>query len=388
MKCLALAAPGTLELVAAECRALGLKILRVDSDGVHVEAAWLEIARTLVHLRVATRLLLHLGTYPADDGDSLYRAALRIDWAEWLDVKSTFGVFSSGELVEGTLRPDGKKSKGLTDHRFVNVRVKDAIADDMMRRFSKRPNVDRDAPTVALLVRGRAGHWSFYLDLADPALFMRGVCEARAMASLKETLAAAMVDLCGWNGKTRLIDPLCGAGTIGIEAAGKVLGIAPGCTRTFACERWPHHGKAMARWLNDIRAEEVAKAKDALQKGGIDIWLSDREPDALDAAAHNLGNAGLQDLVHLERMDARDLPPQPSGSIILTNPPYGERIGGDDVGTFYAQLGHAWRGKNIAQVWALSGATNFAEAFGWKQIARHRLNNGAIDVELQGFVEG
>ncbi|MSQ83972.1 MAG: hypothetical protein EXR77_14005 [Myxococcales bacterium] len=388
MRCLALAAPGTLNLVAAECHALNLKVVQVDADGVHLELNWKEIAFALVQLRIASRLLLHLGVWFADDGESLYKAALHVDWAEWLDFRSTFGIFATGDVVPAGVRENGRKFMGLTDMRFVNVRVKDAIADEMMRRFGKRPDVDRDDPVVAVMVRGRQGKWAFYLDLADPPLTMRGVCEAKVTAPLRENVAAAMVDLSGWRGRERLLDPMCGSGTIVIEAACKILGIAPGCTRSFACERWPHHGKAMRKWLDAEREKAVDKAKTALATGQVDIVASDIDPYAVQAARRNVEAAGLDALIDVQLRDARELPPQPAGTLIVTNPPYGERMGGASVANLYAQLGQAWRSQGVARACVLSGSEAFAPAFDWRQLSRAPLNNGGIDVELLELVPG
>jgi 23S rRNA G2445 N2-methylase RlmL len=144
MHFLALAARGTLDVVAAECRALSFKILKVDGDGVHLDLSWRELAKALIHLRVAQRLLLELGHGNGDDGETLYYAARRIDWGEWLDARSTFAVYASGDTVAPGKRENGRPFSGLTDMRFVALRVKDAIADAVrgslrVRRRSKRP---------------------------------------------------------------------------------------------------------------------------------------------------------------------------------------------------------------------------------------------------------
>ncbi|MBM4343467.1 MAG: hypothetical protein FJ100_08830 [Deltaproteobacteria bacterium] len=385
MHCLALAAPGTLDLVAAECRAMGLPVTAVDADGVHLNLQWKQIARALVHLRIATRLLLHLASHAAPDGETLYRAALRIDWADWLTARSTFAVFATGDPVPAGVGADGRKHAGLVDLRFVAVRVKDAIADEMTRRFGQRPDVDRNDPVVSIVVRGRQGRWGFYLDLCDPPLSMRGVCEIKGPAPLRENVAAAVVDLAGWDRRGRLLDPMCGSGTLVVEAACKALGIAPGCTRTFACERWPQHGKAMRTWLDTERSAAVERARSAIAAARLDIVASDVDPHAVAATRGNLQSAGLAELVQLECRDAREIPPQPAGTVVVTNPPYGERIGGDEVETLYRDLGHGWRGKGIAAAHVLSGADGFATAFGWHQTGRHRLNNGGLDVELLAF---
>lgn len=385
MHFLALAARGTLDVVAEECRALSLKILKVDGDGVHLDLSWRELAKALIHLRVAQRLLLELGHGNADDGETLYYAARRIDWGEWLDARSTFAVYASGDTVAPGKRENGRPFSGLTDMRFVALRVKDAIADDLTRRLGKRPDVDRNNPQVTVVVRGRQGRWSFYLDPSDPPLFQRGTRVDPGPAPLKETLAAACVDLSGWNGKVPLLDPMCGSGTLLLEAAGKALGIAPGCTRTFAVERWPQHDKTMSRWCNEIRAEAVAKARAALTAPRLQLRGSDNDAWSVQAAQRNVEEAGLSGVIRIDQADATRLPPQAEGTLLLTNPPYGERLGGTGVTELYEQLGRAWRGKNLAGVHVLSGHEQFLDHFAWTPLHSQRLANGALEVELISF---
>jgi putative N6-adenine-specific DNA methylase len=382
MHVVALAARGTHDLVAAECRTRSLKVLRVDADGVHLDLTWRELAMALIHLRVAQRLLIALGSCEADDGESLYQGARRIDWGEWLNARSTFAVWATGDTVPAGKRADGRPYAGLTDLRFVALRVKDAIADDLTRRLGRRPDVDRVDPVVSVMVRGRQGRWSFYLDAADPPLFQRGFRVAAGPASLKETLAAACVDLSGWSATTRLIDPLCGSGTLVIEAASKALGLAPGCTRTFAVERWPQHGKTMTRWCDEIRQAAVAHAKQAIGETALRIEASDIDPLAVQAARDNVAAAGLDGVIEVLHRDARDLPHQPAGTVLVCNPPYGERLGGAGVETLYRELGASWQGKGLSVAHVLSGHEGFESAFGWPIQRRHALANGDLAVTL------
>ncbi len=386
MQFLALAARGTAELVAAECRALSLKVTKTDAEGVHLDLSWRELAIALVHLRVAQRILVELGSHPAFDGDSLYAAARKVDWGEWLDARSTFAVYASGDTMPPGKTPEGRPHAGLTNLQFVGLRVKDAIADDLTRRLGKRPNVSRDDPVVSVVVRGRQGRWNFYLDAADPPLFQRGIRIADVEAPLKETLAAACVDLTGWTGRGKLIDPMCGSGTLIIEAVSKVLGLAPGCTRTFAIERWPHHGKTLLKWCTEIRAQAVEKAQKALEGAKLDVAASDIDPAAVRATRENLANAGLSELVQVSCRDARELPPQPPGTVLLSNPPYGQRLSPGEAEPLWRELGQAWRGKGLWQVWLIA-PNELPEAMGWERRRTSPLNNGSIDVAMQLLVE-
>jgi len=384
MDILALAARGTLDLVAAECRALKLPIVGTSSEGVELILDQRQIARALVGLRVATRLLLRIGGCEARDGESLYDGASQVRWSEWLDVDSTFAVHASGDLVA----PTGGR-RGLDNHIFVALRVKDALADQLTRVYGRRPNVDRDDPEVRIVVRGRAGKWQIFLDLSAPPLHQRGFRVQPGPAPLKETLAAAVVDCVDWRGAGRLHDPMCGSGTLIIEALNRHLGIAPGCTRWFGVERWPHHGAELQRLLDAERGQAQAHAEQAIRCArGLDVLASDIDANALAATRANVAAAGLQDLVRCQQLDAVAMPPPPGGTVLVANPPYGERLGGSDVTELYGAMGHAWRDFRGTAAHIIDGNPSFVSAFGLRADAERRLWNGPIGVTLRRYPLG
>lgn len=384
MQILALAAEGTHDVVKAELRAMGLQVQRTERDGHWLELNWKELCKALVHARAASRLLLYLGKFEARDSDSVYAGARRIDWGEWFDKTSTFAISVSGDLVPTEPPQPGKPPKrGLDTHVFVSQRIKDAIADDLLRRWGQRPNVDRYDPVVRVVVRGKAGVWSVFLDTCDPALHARGYRVVQTEAPLKENLASAVVSLSLWPRNCQLIDPMCGSGTLLIEAANQALGIPPGCTRLFAVERWPQHGKHLTKMLDEFRNAGVEHAKSVLSKPLPFVLRGwDADGSAVRAAQQNVAEAGLESIIQIAYGDARELPAQPEGTWLLTNPPYGERIGGVEVEDLYRQLGEAWRGKGLARVGVLSGHPGFEAAFGWPVARRNHLRNGPLEVEL------
>lgn len=378
MKILALAARGTLPLVAAECRQLGLRILHEGPEGVDLDLDEAQLAKALVHLRIATRLLVRLTTFAARDADSLYQGASEVDWGRWLDARSTFAVHASGDIV-----PSEPGRRGLDNTVFVALRVKDALCDQLVRRLGRRPDVAREDPEVRIVARGHRGRWSLFLDASEPALHERGIRKAQGPAPLKETLAAAVVEKARWDGTGRLHDPMCGAGTLVIEALGRALDIAPGCTRWFGIERWPHHGEAMTRRLDQVRGEAVAHAKVALQRRDLDVVASDIDPRSLDATRANLKEAGLERMVRVVQADACRIERPPPGSTLLANPPYGERIGGDDVVQLYEAMGRHWRTFSGCEAWILDGHEGFRAAFGLEPTQNLPLFNGPLPVTLR-----
>ena len=377
MHVLATAALGTVDLVEQECRALGLDVLGHDRDGVHLDLGWPGIATALVHLRIATRLMLRLGDFAAHNAATLYDHARALPWTEWLDAQSTFAIFASGDLV-----PSQNGGQGLEHHIFVSQKVKDALCDGLRARYGRRPNVNADDPDVRISVRGRRGRWSVWLDLAGPPLHERGLRLRQLAAPLKETLAATVATLAGWQPGQPLRDPFCGSGTLTIETVNLGLGIAPGCTRWFGVERWPHHGQQAQRELDKVRGVAVAKAQKAIQDArGLDIEASDTDVRAIGAVRENLRAAGLDTLVKVVQRDARALPPI-AGGVIIGNPPYGIRLNDTDVLALYRQLGEAWRTSEATTVAILCGNTEFVQNFGWPVQTARELRNGPIEVGL------
>lgn len=384
MQVLALAARGTHDLVARECRALGLPVERTAGDGVWMDLTPEQTAKALVGLRIASRLLLHLGGFHAEDAESLYEGAWDLDWPRWMNADATFAVHASGDLI-----PSTPERRGLDHHLFVSLKVKDAIADRLTRKLGRRPNVAREDPEIRVVVRGRRGRWDVFLDLADPPLHHRGHRAQPGPAPLKETLAAAVVEVVDWRGQGRLHDPTCGSGTLVIEAVNRHLGIPPGCTRWFGVERWPHHGETMQQHLDEERRKGVDHAKSAISNAkGLDVLATDLYPDAIEAVRANLIASGLDGIVRVEQLDAAKLAPPPAGTTIVCNPPYGQRLGGEGVEDLFRSLGDAWRGFSGVTAWVLEGHEGFQAAFGMADTGHQDFSNGPLPVTLRRYALG
>ncbi len=241
-KLYATAARGTADLVAGELRALGFASPRWDTGGVRFtvpEGGELEAGmRACLHLRVAMRVLWPLANLKITDEESLYQQALAVPWEDHLDLHSTFAVNATSSAPPP-----------LAHTPFLGMRVKDAIADRLTSRLGARPNVDRDDPDVQIFVHLDAdGAGSVGLDLGGESLHTRGTRVAQTAAPLRETLAAAIILLSGWEGGSPLIDPMCGSGTLAIEAgliARRIApGLATGSPRRFGFTRWPRFREA------------------------------------------------------------------------------------------------------------------------------------------------
>ena len=201
--------------------------------------------------RVAMRILEPLSKFPAPDADALYEGVRAIDWPAYLNANTTFAVDATG--MSDTLRHT----------HFTALRVKDAIVDSLRDATGTRPSIDARNPDVLVVAHIGRGRCEISLDFAGQPLFKRGYRVAPALASLKETLAAAVLLSSGYDGETPLVDPMCGAGTIAIEAALIAANRAPGLGRSFGIERWPSfdaNGRALLR-----RLQEEAKAAERLE---------------------------------------------------------------------------------------------------------------------------
>ena len=316
----ATAAKGTEPALRDELRALRLRGVRADRGGVHFSGALRDGFRACLWSRVAVRVLTPLARFAARTGDELYEGVASVDWSPYLDPQRTLVVSSAC------------KSSALTHTQYIAQRTKDAIVDRLRARDGARPSVDRADPDVHVFLHLVKDEATVYLDLAGEPLHRRGWRTAAREAPLKETLAAAVLLLAGYDGTTPLLDPMCGAGTLLIEGALLARGVAPGSFRErFGFERWKSHGDAEAREIRVLRDE----ARESVRAEGPEIFGSDIDPDALAVTRENAARASV--LVRLSTRSLDDCHPPIDTGTLVTNPPYGVRIHGE--GDVPADLG-------------------------------------------------
>jgi putative N6-adenine-specific DNA methylase len=363
----ATAVRGTEPVVAAELEALGAKRLRQDRGGVRFMAELDEILRVCVHSRTAMRVLYPLGTFEAHGQEGLYEAAKSVPWEDWLTADTTFAV-------EATLKDSEHDHSG-----FVALKLKDGLVDRLREKLGARPDVDSHHPVFRVVAHLHKTTLSLNLDLCGEPLFKRGYKVAQTVAPMKETLAATLLLLAKYDGEEPFCDPMCGSGTLAIEAGLIAAHRAPGGTRRFALESWPQFSSRAGPLLADLRAE----ARAMVRKPPFPILASDRDVDALEAATRNVRAAGLTDAIAFEEADILHAPP-PAGApgLLLTNPPYGERLGsGGQKGmkSFFYSLSEAlkkWEGWRLG---LLAGNVAFESAFHRKPSKRSTLWNGPIE---------
>lgn len=366
----ATASRGTEDLLAQELTSLGAARARRDRGGVRFSANLREALRICLWSRLAMRVLYPLGQLEVHGAEGLYRAVLGLPWEEHLDTRSTF-------MVESSL-----KGSEHTHSGFVSLKVKDAIADRLRAKLGSRPDVDTRNPAVRVVAHLAGSQLSLSLDLCGEPLHRRGYRVESTLAPLKETLAAAILAAASYTGEEPLCDPLCGSGTLCLEAGLIATRRAPGLNRRFSVESWPRLGAEARRILSELRSEARAQARPA----PFPIRGYDRDPEAIQAARRNAAAAKLGKELQLELGDATKLspPPGPPG-LLVTNPPYGERLkGGGQKGmkTFYFQLGESfsrWEGWRLA---ILAGNPAFESAFHARPRDRRALWNGPLECQL------
>jgi len=363
---------GTEHALIGELRALGMRGVTGSRGAVRFAGTVEDGMRACLHLRTAMKVLLPLAAFPAPDADALYAGTRTIAWEEHLTTRRTFAVTATGSSA--TLRHTG----------FTALKVKDAICDVMRDKTGARPNVDARAPDVPVLVHLGKTNATVYLDLSGRSLHLRGYRPRGADAPLRETLAAALLLLLGYDGTAAFWDPMAGTGTLVVEAAWIAQRRAPGLSRHFAFERWPSFpGALQSRWHRMLH-----EAREAVRTDIPPIRAGDFSAKALRLLEPTLALAGVADHVQVAREDVRRTLPHDDASsgLVLCNPPYGERMGQPlQIQGLYRGMGEAmggWDGQRIAMFTAMA---SFARHFGHAPRQTWTLYNGPLPCVLYDF---
>ncbi|GGO81012.1 ribosomal RNA large subunit methyltransferase K/L [Marinobacterium nitratireducens] len=362
-------------LLREELSALGVAVTKETPAGVSVEGGLEDAYRICLWSRLANRVLLPLAEADVDSADDLYRAVQQVDWLEHLRPAGTL-------MVDFT----GRSSKIVNTH-FGAQRVKDAIVDQVREKTGSRPAVDRRQPDLRISVHLGRGKLSVALDLSGESLHRRGYRKQAGLAPMKENLAAAVLYRAGWpqlaQSHPQLLDPMCGSGTLLIEAVLMAADIAPGLLRQrFGFSRWLGHDKSIWKPLLQEAGERRERGLEALQ---VKFFGRDRDPEVLQRAQDNAARAGIGELIDWREQDMVELsPPLEGPGLLVTNPPYAERIGEHSELMFmYRQMGERLkRSFGGWQVAVFSGNPDQCRAIGLKADRQYKLYNGAIECRL------
>ena len=360
---------GLEHLLAEDLAAIGAGELEEIAGGVHFSGEWPVCYRANLESRIATRILWRVARAPYASEDDVYRLALGTAWPRWF-------------LTRQTIRVDVTAQKSpLKSIDFVTLRIKDAVCDRFRRESGSRPSVDTRQPDVRIQAFLSANECSLYVDTSGAPLHQRGFRQKTVDAPLKENLAAGILRLSGWQPGVPLLDPMCGSGTFLLEAAQMALGRAPGARREFAFQRLRHFQPEI--WqdlLERARAGERAATEMA-------VFGSDISPLAVRASLANLDRAGLLPAVRLASGDLLEIEAPAASGIMVSNPPYGERVSDDDeLARFYPLLGSALKRRFAGWTCCLISAdSRLPRMVRLTPSRRTPLFNGALEGRLYEF---
>lgn len=356
---------GIEQIVRAELDALGIRVARIEPGRARFEGTLDDLYKALIHLRCPSRVVREILFREIKREEDIYEVVRAIDWSRWLTPEMTFRVTFN---VHSSL---------LRSPRFGLYRIKDAICDQMVDRVGRRPSVDTESADFYVMCYLENRRFSVGLDGAGAPLHMRGYRTASHESSLREHLAAAMVLQSGWNPAAPLHDPFCGSGTILTEAAMIATHTPPSRWRKrFGCMSWPDFDPVR---FAALRAEAEAAI---LPAAGLQVSGADCSARWIESARANVAAAGFADVIRLEVRDVAEMSLEP-GSWVVTNPPYGVRVGSERT---YMSVWQSFRNRVQeypgTQVAVLAAEEGFERVFRLRPFKRNHMNNGSIPCML------
>jgi putative N6-adenine-specific DNA methylase len=360
---------GLAPALAEELAELGAEKPEAAEAGVAFTGPFDLIYTANLHSRIASRILWRVARFPYRDEDDIYSNATAVRWHTYFTADRTFKVETNAHR---------SPVKSLD---FVTLRVKDAIADHFRSATGRRPNVDPREPDVRVHVFLDAKDCTLYVDTSGDSLFKRGRRDHVGEAPLKKNLAAGIMRIAGWRPGMPLLDPMCGAGTFLSEAAEMSLGRAAGRERSFGFEK-------LARFNASTWERMLSNAKKGERPvEPLPIYGSDLYGRSLGHAAMNLHEAGLEDAVRLKQVNLLELSAPAARGMIVTNPPYGVRLGEKEkLAQFYPQLGDALKKKFPNwNAYIFSGDPELAKLIRLQATRRTVLYNGALECRLYEY---
>ncbi|MBN2070758.1 MAG: class I SAM-dependent RNA methyltransferase [Candidatus Krumholzibacteriota bacterium] len=356
-------------ILAGELESIGAKEIKLLNRAVSFMGDKELLYRANLSLRTCSRLLIPVKSFKVRDEKRLYEIARDIDWKEHLDKNGTLAVDS---VVH---------SKYFTHSKFAALRIKDAVVDQFRDRYGRRPSVDREDPDLRINLHIDADECAISLDSSGAPLHRRGYRLEGSAAPINEVLAAGMVMLAGYDGSRSFIDPLCGSGTIVIEAAMISASIAPGLSRKkFGFQRWKDFDSALYKKIMKELASKVAgKTRRA-------VVGSDISKGVLKMARNNIERAGLSGLIELRQGGVTDIEPPEGPGILVSNPPYGKRLGAEQIALFYKSIGDTLKSRYEGyEAWIISSNLEALKSVGLRASKKIKLFNGPIECRYQRY---
>lgn len=356
-------------VLAEEIRQLGGTQVKELKRAVEFEGDKRLLYRANLELRTALRVLVHLQDFVAKSPEELYKKILRIPWEQYLDVDKTFAI-------------DATASSEIFRHsKFAALKVKDAIADYFRNLKGRRPDVNTEFPHLRVNLHINQDQCSLSLDSTADSLHKRGYRANTLEAPINEVLAAGMILLSGWDGKTTFVDPMCGSGTLIIEAALFATHAPPQLHRqAFGFMKWRDFDK---RLWEDI----VDKAKAQITPLQCDIFGFDKDMRAVRVSAQNIFSAHLEGQgIKVEKQSIEKLVPPPPPGVLITNPPYDERLKEDEIEAFYKMIGDRLKQAFAGyEAWLISSNQEALKHIGLRPSQKMTLFNGSLECKFQKY---
>ncbi len=360
-------ARGLEETAAVELAELGATNIRPDFAGVHFQGDKALLYRVNLWARIIFRVLVPIAEVKSYNSQQLYRSVQKLNWSAYLQPYMSIAVNCTG------------KNNNLNHTHFTALQIKNAIVDWQKDKYGERSNIDVEKPDLLINAHIHKNQCILSLDSSGSSLHRRGYRPAMGIAPLKETLAAALITMSDWTPDLPFLDPLCGSGTLAIEAALKALNIAPGLYRQqFGFQTWLDFDRSL--W-QQIRQEAEANK---LPELSAPIIGSDRDLDIIEQARVNVQNCGLDTQVRFYQQELSEIEAPADQGIIICNPPYGQRIGNtEELGALYKLLGDIFKQRFTGwTAYIITGNKELAKKIGLRTSRRLPVYNGSLPCTL------
>ncbi|MCP4309814.1 MAG: RNA methyltransferase [Bacteroidetes bacterium] len=357
---------GLEQLLAAELAGLGAEKAEIVNRGVTFYGRRALMYKVNLASRLALRVLVPVLEFEVSNSEGLYRRVKQFEWEQFLDNKMTFAIDSV------VYSPHFKNSF------YVSQKVKDAIADRFRERTSIRPSVNREQPDLLINLHISGRRATISLDSSGGSLHKRGYRTGHFDAPLNEVLAAGMILSTGWSGETPFLDPMCGSGTLAVEAALIAAGIPPGIfKKQYGFENWKDFDPELM--------EHVALNLPKEREVKVPIIARDVDPEAVEITRRQVKSMELSHLITVEEMDFESSGAM-EGATIVMNPPYGERLKTEDIESLYAMIGSTLKHKYPgSDAWILSSSGKAMKRVGLKPASKQQLHNGALECSYVNY---
>lgn len=358
---------GLEEVLAREIAEIGGTDLNIGRRAVHFTGDKAMIYRANYQLRTALRIFRQIDSFRFSNIDEYYIKCLKIRWEQYMNLNQSF-------VVQSTVM----QSELFKNSMYASLKLKDAIADRFRQKTGNRPSVDTSDPDIIFHVHISGDLCTVSIDSSGESLHKRGYRLSQGEAPLNEVLAAGMILLTGWNGNSDFLDPMCGSGTLPIEAALIARNIPPGKFRkSYAFMNWKDF---------DNELYENIREGTEMKEFRFRIYASDKLEKNISSARSNARNARVFNILNFQASDFREINPELHDAMIIMNPPYGERIAENNLEELYQMIGerlkHHFSG-NVA--WIISSSQDLLNKIGLKTAAKIKLFNGAMECSFQKY---